>query len=520
MFVHPAYIRPDWPFNAPQITTQYHKAVFNGRLEKVSRLIESGVNAYETLEHNESLLYVALERTRPDIAKLYLDLYERDLKALEEFFFAKNITNFFWIQETILIAYGKDHINIVKNLAAGLEVHTNPQKFLEENKKGLIVLLKSENTCVPEILWLTPQKKSDAIKIGKIIETIIYDGTLDFQRKFVVSHSFFDIAAFRNLKEILFRMFLMFGKHFLTYTEYVQIFCRLCCHFSGDCVKLFQQLIENVEPIKGVEIDNFSLLLIPMYQNQFEIFEYLLNIRAEIQAESQNTTKNESLSSIWKELQQKLNKMKYYHGPPKSFLETAIWEQQYEFTEKCLIFNPDILESSDWDQTTLSMLIDRHETDESLCIKTYICDNFQMIQEKGFDINVVLALIADNWYVTVQELYQKYPATKNILFRDREKGISLLEKCICGCNFEIVRFLVKTHLDLTTAEIKQLAICLVESSDEDDLLSLFFQLPNAENVFTDELKFHSSLCTALKQKNLRCYKLLTSHFKSVQLKGK
>lgn len=404
-------------YSSPSLDTSFQKAVYNGRFEKVKEIIRKEEdNIYRSSDDSdESNLFIAIARDHIDVANLLLDIYEHDLRAVENFFLKININKSFWIRETISLAFGNEHIKLVKDLVGHLSIQT-ASEMVKQNRKGLILLLKTNNLSEPEVLWITPRNHEDCQQIAQVMERICNDGYIELMIQQYSNYSLATIASVRNHKDIFCRVVKLL-KGTLKSHEFIECFCLLCS-FVGNRLETFLSLCHEFGINDDLQISIDSLKH-PFRLNQFDIFEYLLH-----QMVSDNNTFTSLLNTVVTESNEILIKHTF---------------DGKGFTTFCLKY-PE------------SLITGRRILNANLRIRTckaneelehFILENYKDIFK--CKNNILKLLIKNNWVTVVQKLYVTYPICQKYLFESYTEGIKTLKHC---CDYRYVDsavFLIQEH---------------------------------------------------------------------------
>lgn len=492
-------------YDTPKLENRIQKAVFNGRATKVKQLLQNGHNLYETTNINESTLFMAIAQDHLDIANALIDIYEQDLKKVAQHFQSFGITSKFWVTETMLIAYGKDHTDFVKKLAMKLNVN-DPVQYHHSGKKGLIILLKESNYSVPEVLWFSPKCENDAIIMAQIIEHIIFDGTLDVTQKEHWGRTFIDLAASRNHQDIFFRLVNLYGTKYLSNIELLKLFCFMSARKPENRVHQFKQLILRLNKFELADVveNDWSILTSPLYSDDFDIFEYIMEVIAQIRVDRKlNETRTEALQYI----------IDNHIEQTSNIIQSLVLCDRLELALKCLKYNPDLLKQGNFYDIPLFVFFQVKTKPD--VINSYFIDNFPRIQELGYGKKVVKKLIKNNWVEAIKGLYAKYPSVKEFLFEIPTKGLSTLLYCIDACHYDVVDYLILAHSEQLTSSSDILELILYCSFVQKgyNILQLLLKLPNADPclLLGEQQSWKTPFYTTLHFHQLENYKLLQEH---------
>lgn len=481
----------------------------NGHLDKVKLLIAQHANIYKSTDSDESLLLFAIRLKHEEIANLILDIYERDLKIIKEYFAKKNIPQTFWTTQRILIASGYNHVQYVKSRSREMLV-TNPDKQLFEQKKGLIILLKTAETT--EILWLGPCKHGDDKRIAEIVEEIYEDGILKIGPSEFWESCKFQTAAEQNMPEILFRMFSIFyAEQYLTVRNYLDYFCTIA-EFETNKVKKLKELIERYGKYNLCEdIDQIisDLLCSPILHKNFELFEYFLNKLANNKMIQLNVSHDKAAQNIIEEL-------RCCHI--RNYTAESINLMEMEFARISLKYKPNLLDAMTWEDCSLTTFIKFQKPTEA--IVDYILSNFKQIQDKGFEQDAVQMLFEHNWIDVLRIMYTDYPSTRDILFKDTAIAMELLIASIMEGDFDVIYFAADMHAaNFTSSTVAKLISTAVSMENSMKLIQFLLKMPE---LIPEDPIFKSAFLVALESHILSNYHILLSSNigKRVNLQGK
>lgn len=493
------------------LTDSLQKAVFNGREDRVKDLIAADRNVYKTTVKNESLHFIAIARDHNSIANLLFDILEQDLKCLKGFFDKFAIPNKYWLSEITYVVFGNEHIDQVKELATGLMV-VSASEMLRNNHTGLILLLKPSNVCEAEVLWLRAKCKEDVVKVARIIECIVDDGTIDVMRTEHWGRTLLDVTAIRYSLDIFFRLLELFGSDLITDMKCLEYLCKFCQRSNLSSVVqyfdvLYGKAAENM-PLRTVADiittpGGEGILMIPAYNDLIELFAYFIHFVAEYRMVELNISKEEAVSLV-------INSQK---SPTNTVFMEIIWFGN-DFALQCLQFKPDLLTKVD-NQTFLQTFL---YMKPNHTIGDWIIDHFDDIRSQGLADKVIKAMIKGNWTESVKRLYEAHPKAKDVWFRDHKKGIQNLMIAIePGCHYELVEFLVNAHKsELTNAEdLADLVLSSAFTKRGLGVLRALLTLPNV-NVLLNSSEnhcFRSAFYAALKFHHLDNYRELLKHVK-------
>lgn len=246
-----------------------HTAVHNGREQRVLAYLDAD-SEQDTNNHycvyqlaNDaaqetaaSTLCIALARRQRAIAELLLDVCQADLAFIEAHFAALGICSAFWLHERILVAYGADHVDLVRQATAATTspaILADPASMavdgpLPQRRRGLIVLLKTNNRQCVGVAWLSARAagadRSIAALIGRIYER---GGELfGVRRREHRAAGVFDVAARMGLPEQWLRMYRMFGGG-------EDKKASLAVWSRRECVRNFRQMAERADADKQGE---------------------------------------------------------------------------------------------------------------------------------------------------------------------------------------------------------------------------------------------------------------------------
>lgn len=502
--------------------TPLHKAIFNGR--PIKHLISAGANIYATTTKGYSMLSLALVQKREEQASLIMDIYEQDMLALQQYFFNQNVRNFFWIREQILIAYGIDDINFVQETVAQYDLSvSDPLSFIQSNKKGLIILMKTSGTAVPEILWITHNKLGDDREIAKITSRIYPNGVLGALRKDYKSRTLMEVAAERQMDNNFFRLDAIFGQHYLNQTEYLRLLCSLSqdCDHEVTCFKNFLLRLNrfHIRDAISNEDGHYEVLNYPLSLHQYEIFEYILDEMVVVRLTylndpsiSPEDCKRYILNDFLMH-SARIYRVLYVQPPDLSGL-----------ADICLRYKVDLLAVHEPSKET-PLYAFLNGPVENLAVGDYIVEKFDIIVEQSFLKQIIHRLITRNWLNVLKQLYERHPISKEELLRDDNyAGMDVIKRSFQNEGGEMITFLVDAHKDqFSEQNINMLINYCAHSSRFLGIIQILLDLPGADATkCTYGYMFTSPLFTALDNRKLDTFKLL---YKSVEhnpdgIKGK
>lgn len=482
-------------------------AICDANITKVKHFIQSETNAYAA--KNVSYLETALNEGHAEIANYILDIYEKDIKTLESFFKSKNAVIHFWIQEDILVAYGDDHVNRIREMTQELCV-TDPEHMYRHGYKGLIIMLIPSSLHTTEVLWLTPKKRGDDIIIAECVQLIYADGVFHLNTDIHCGCSLFDCALAKKLYTVFERMLEMFGHSLLKPIDYVQFFCD---RYDGS-----SSLEEIYETMKLKEFmqeipDDWSILKIPIEKCKIEIFEFLLDKCSNRRVNEQNMRKSDALSNI------------VSSGINNYLFICFRYKDESKFPLKCLKWLQNLIDNEEWSQTILAKVFIRYKepNDE---IHHYIIDNLAVIYEKNFLLKALYTLIEHDWVDTVNDICQLFPTALNDFFADMEMDKAILLSRIQPLQVKMIEFLLKTYKEFTAFDIAQLIHLQVNSISDSvdptqesaDLLKLLLVYTDRELLLL-EPTYLASFYDAIKLQRYQLFEILLEFNDNVALKG-
>lgn len=489
-----------------------NKAIFDGSVDKVQRLIEANENVYKTTVADDSILFLAIALEHTTIANLLIDILERDLEVLKRFFENHKIPNNFWLNEATYIIYGSEHIRLVKEITGNLLVD-NPADMLNNNTKGLILMLKPSNLCDAEVLWLQTKHLEDVKKIAQVIQSVFDDGTIDVM-KTEQELTLLEVAVERYNTDVFFRLLKLYGAECLSDLKCLQYLTYICTKLNPtNADEYFKDLYAqaaNIMPLREITDviltpGGTNLLMIPIKYGVFDLFEYFLHSVANHEIAKQNISQDQAISLVFNTLK----------TPTINIFKRIIWCENYDFTLKCLKFNPDLLKIIA--NETLMEIISRLRPNK--LISDWIVEFFEEISLKGLADKVIKTLIEFNWVEAVRRLYEVHPTSKKTLFMDYKKGMDLLihgineyhyKPGIEQCHYELVEFLVNAHgSDLTDpGDLLVLISYSVRARRGFRILKSLLSLPDVNVMFRDENNHRSIFYEALESNNLESYREL------------
>lgn len=491
-------------WDTPELRSKFHKAVFNGRTTKVAALIAAGENVYASTDKDESPLFIAIARDHQLIVKQILDIYEEDLNFVRHFFQSRH--NIEWTQRTVFIGHGPDHIGLVKELSTGMEILSDHSL---NAKQGIIILLKSfqEKT----VLWLRPNSLEDDIRISKIMECIWADGVIDLRHHGHWGRTVHEASAIRNQPEIYCRLLSLLCPE---PEKVIEHFLQMCRH-QKDQLEFFKRLLDeqcHQFDIGDILSTSVSVLVLPAYYDQIEIFQYFLETLADRTAtpENRQTVMTDILNT-------------YTVSDNSKLMDTIVWADNKDFVKECLLrFKPNLLLIGSNKETVLQSLI-RQKSSEFMT--HFIVDHFDEVLAAGMEYKIVKRLIKQNWLDAIKSLYDRYASCRSHLFRNRKKGMKCLLNLIDGCRYNLANYLIDAHrLELTDPDdVIQLILCCSFVQRSNIVLQTLLSLPAANpiKVTGSEHYFKSPIYVALKFRHLKNYQLLLDHVDDRQsLRGK
>lgn len=501
--------------------TPLHKAIFNGR--PIKHLISAGANIYATTSKGYSMLSLALVQKREEQASLLMDIYKQDMLALQQYFFKQNIRNFFWIREQVLVAFGIDDINFVQETVDKNNLSVSePLSFIETNKKGLIILLKTSGDAVPGIVWITHKNPGDDREIAKITSRLYPNGVLAALRKDHKGRTLMEVAADQQMDTIFFQLDAIFGQHYLTQTEYLRLLCKISqnCDREVICFKNLLLRLNRFHIRDSFNNNNghYKSLNYPLSLKQYEIFEYILDEMAVVRlanlsdpSVSQEDCKRYILNDFLVH-SARIYQILYVQPPDLSGL-----------ADICMRYKVNLLAVHEPSkETALHAFV--YGPIENLAVGDYIVDNFDVIVEKGYLKEIIHRLITKNWLNVLKQLYERHPIAKEELLRNNYAGMEVIQRSFQNEGNEMINFLVNAHKDqFTEYDINMLINACAHTSKKIEIMKILLGLPRADATKpTYGYTFTTPLFTALDCRKLDSFKLL---YKSVEnnsegIKGK
>lgn len=488
--------------------TPLHKAIFNGR--PIEHLISTGANIYATTSKGYSMLSLALVQKRDEQASLLMDIYEQDALALQQYFFKKNVRSFFWIREQVLLATGIEDVKFVQETVVKYDLGvSNTSSFIESNKKGLIILLKTSGTTVPEILWITHKKPGDDREIAKIASRIYPNGVLGALRKDHKGRKLMEVAADQQMDTVFFRLDAIFGQHYLTPTEYLRLLCKLSqdCDNEVTCFKNFLLKLNrfHIRDALSNEDEHYEALNYPLSLKQYEIFEYILDEMANVRlarlvdpSVSPEDCKRHILNDFLVN-SARIYQILYVLPPDLSGLAII-----------CLRYKVDLLAvHKPSKETALHAFVEGPV--ESLAVGDYIVENFDVIVEKNYLNEIIHRLLRRNWLNVLKQLYERHPIAKEELLRNNNyDGMQAIFESFKNDGSEMITFLVDAHKEqFSVVNINNLINSCAHFSRFTGIIEILLCLPGADACkYTYGHRFTSPLITALYNRKLDTFKLL------------
>lgn len=429
----------------PKITKfPLHAATYNGREQKVLRLLDHGKHClYQTAsdEHDadsSTALFVALARRHAAIADHFLEIYATDLATIQRHFediLPQRASTRFWLRERILVAFGKDDVDYVLD-AATADVRADPAVMGPE-RSGVFVLLKPTNRTCAGVVWLSARQPGADRTIARIVGRI-YErgGELSVPRKETFGCTLFDVAARLNLPTVWHRMHRLFGVH-LTRRECVRSFRYLAEYEDTDDNKRtrFDELCRTVGRFEvaelfdgNSEVVNFVFDAITDYKHDHTILEHLLHSAAQTQ----------KYTNI-------IDTIVLERGCERSLLSVAFQLEDKRLPWILLKCRPDLVSCcTEWWDTPVNRFISQRPFDQQ--VHYLIVEQFSsIVRNEDFRMGLLSSLVTHNWIETVREIYRIDPSMKDLLFRDRELGLSKLGFIAGNHHFGMLTFLLSEH---------------------------------------------------------------------------
>lgn len=486
------------------IPTELHKAIFNGRFEKFQTLIAEGHNIYETTDREETLLAVAIKRKHTEIATILIDKLEEDLQVVEAFFLSLEIENKFWLRERILIAFGQEHVNIVKEMSADLQV-LDPKTMMDKKKHGLIVILKETGTSAAEVMWLTScRSKDDDLKLAKIIDYIYSDGCIDSLKRDCYSNTITGSSAHYKNVDLCFRLMGIFdaGNHYKK-NAYLYMFTLLCAGEENQVDK-FKELMKRLSKfeIREAFSNDWTELNYPIARQQYDIFEYFLEEmgRKFLARLPPNTTVSiEGATSFV---------LNAFLQKSANIYRLPIAPDLVGLAEISIRLNAGLLVKHSIGETPLHAFV--QGPTPCLALADYIIEHVIEIEEKLFLDDIIKRLIANNWYDVIKRIYEKCPTAKKVLFRSHYVGISQLCLSIQLNHVELASFLIDEHKDIfIDIDVNNLIIMSSKLTKSVDILKKLLTLPNANPCKVGYgMDFNSPFVAALRMQKVANFHIL------------
>lgn len=337
---------------------------------------------------------------------------------------------------------------------------------------------------------------------------IIVNGTLDVTHKEQCSRSIIDVAAFRNLRVIFFRLLRLYARKYLSPLDTLKLFCVMSVGQTDNHVDHFKGLITELNEFKLADIivNDWSILMTPLYLDNFEIFEYLLDVIAQARVDKNvYDSKEEGLKDI----------IDNQVEDASTIIQILVMCDHMDLALKCMQFNPEFWGEANYCDIPPEVFFEIDKKPESF--NAFIIENFPKMREAHCDKDVIKYLIQNNWHVAIKQLYEKYPEVKEFLFVEPPKAILTLLNCIDKWHYEIVDFLIVEHADQLTSPTHILSLihsCAFVAKGYNSI-KLLLQLPNADPCLlaSDVNHYKSPIFVSLQYHHIETYKLLLNHIK-------
>lgn len=494
-----------------------HAATYNGREQKVCALLDRSEHClYQTAndahdEESSTALFVALARRHATIAEHFLDIYAADLAAIRRHFadvLPQRASSCFWLRERILVAFGREHVDFVRD-AATRQVRADPDAMGPE-RSGLLVLLKPTNRTCAGVVWLSARQPGADRTIARIVGRIHErGGELSVSHMETFHCTLFDVAARMNLPTVWHRMHQLFGMH-LTRREYVRCFRYLAEYEPTDDRKRerFDAMCRTIGGFESEELfagehDGLHCLYDAVidYKDDHTVLAHLIGIAG--QSREPKTIIDQTVID---------------RGTERSLLSVAFQLYDKRLPWILLEYRPDLISCcTQWWDTPARRFI--HERPFDRRVHALIVEQFSSIcRRESFRMDLLLSLIYNNWTETVREIFRIDSTMKELLLQDRANGIISTLSIIAGDHhFDMLAFLLSQY-DLEPAEKADIFSQIVEKLGDIEVPTDLWW-PLLQHVEVPSQQYADLLEASLRGRSMSTFRRLLEVAPNLNMKG-